>query len=120
MSLKTNTIENIAGTKTIQTDNIADIVADFGNSLSTSGYQKLPNGLIIQWGVSATSNEIVTFPITFPTNCLQAVASATNVGTNGYVNATLVKSFTASQLTAVNIDSTGNTTALYRWVAIGY
>ncbi len=49
-------------------------LSQFGKSFGTSGYQKLPNGLIIQW-VYATlnthtstteSSDIVTFPITFP------------------------------------------------------
>lgn len=42
--------------------------AAFGASLSTSGYQKLPSGLIFQWGLGATAGQTgtVTFPIAFP------------------------------------------------------
>jgi hypothetical protein len=47
-------------------------VANFAASLSTSGYQKLPNGLIFQWGyqVSAFANrqQKVTFPVSFPSD----------------------------------------------------
>ena len=36
-------------------------------SLATSGYQKLPGGLILQWGMHLEG--VVTFPIAFPTKC---------------------------------------------------
>lgn len=49
-------------------------VSDFGASLSANGYQRLPSGLIMQWG--AYTSEIIwdndypiTFPIAFPTAC---------------------------------------------------
>ncbi|MCO7512408.1 hypothetical protein NJH77_24475 [Serratia fonticola] len=49
-------------------------------SLSTSGYQKLPSGLIIQWGVlsvnpeGATSVEIMgEYPMKFPNDCFQVI-----------------------------------------------
>lgn len=51
--------------------------------LATSGYQKLPSGLIIQWGSSApqlvnivgNTSSTITFPIAFPTECLRVIAS---------------------------------------------
>jgi hypothetical protein len=43
---------------------------DAGKSFNTSGYQKLSNGLIIQWITSSTS----TFPITFPNACFGCVS----------------------------------------------
>lgn len=49
--------------------------------LSTSGYQKLPSGLIIQWGVLSknpageTSVEITgEYPMKFPNNCFQVIS----------------------------------------------
>jgi hypothetical protein len=44
-------------------------------SKTSNGYCKLPNGLIIQWGTSATTTAnyavgTITFPIAFPTACL--------------------------------------------------
>ncbi|WP_193147579.1 gp53-like domain-containing protein [Serratia marcescens] len=53
----------------------------FTQSMGTTGYQKLPSGLIIQWGVlsanpgGAKSVEITgNYPIKFPSNCFQVVA----------------------------------------------
>jgi hypothetical protein len=42
------------------------------SSFASNGYQKLPSGLIIQWGTQSTSTSTVTFPISFPNVCLHA------------------------------------------------
>lgn len=45
----------------------------FGASLGSSGYQRLPSGLIVQWGYKLTGTVTqtdVTFPIAFPAACL--------------------------------------------------
>lgn len=52
--------------------------SNFGSSLAANGYQKLPSGLIIQWGeVSQSSgtegSTSITFPIAFPNACLQVI-----------------------------------------------
>jgi hypothetical protein len=51
-------------------------------SLTSAGYQKLPGGLILQWGISSSlglnSNETIIFPVSFPLSCLRAFASITN------------------------------------------
>lgn len=63
---------------------------------STNGYQKLPSGLLIQWGTflaSASADVAVTFPVAFP-NAVLSLAT-TQVGENamyygGYNAATLI------------------------------
>ena len=40
-----------------------------GSTKAQNGYQKLPSGLIVQWGMVADGVANVTFPITFPTVC---------------------------------------------------
>lgn len=54
---------------------------EFGSSPASSGYQKLPSGLIIQWGsgvVGWGALGAVSFPISFPTACRIGVASVAN------------------------------------------
>ena len=57
-------------------------------SLTTNGYQVLPGGLILQWGIQAfsgagTQNATVTFPIEFPNEILNAsVSHAEDTGQN--------------------------------------
>ncbi|MGM3277896.1 gp53-like domain-containing protein [Ralstonia sp. 24A2] len=58
--------------------------SDFGRSLQASGYQKLPSGLIVQWGAisvpvsNGTSPSTVdgVFPLAFPGACAIFLASA--------------------------------------------
>lgn len=50
-------------------------MAAFASSLSSTGFQKLPSGLIIQWGiVSGAPNYTVTYPVTFPSRSLALLA----------------------------------------------
>ncbi|WP_250435776.1 hypothetical protein [Caballeronia sp. ATUFL_F2_KS9A] len=57
--------------------------SQFTASLVGSGYQKLPSGLIIQWmnlTSSASADTPVTWPIAFPTACLNVVVTPNNNG----------------------------------------
>jgi hypothetical protein len=58
-------------------------LGQFASSQSGSGYTKLPNGTIIQWGTYTTVNlqagNAITFPLAFPNNCFSvSFASGTN------------------------------------------
>lgn len=44
-------------------------------SLSSSGYQKLPGGLIFQWCTGLDNSAANNFPMTFPNNCFGAVTA---------------------------------------------
>lgn len=92
----------------------------FGSSLSANGYQKLPSGLILQWGVTAgvTTSIAITFPIAFPNGVLGTgyggkissdAATYNGVGFNG-ISTTGMTFFTG----------TGTAGAGVRWFAIGY
>lgn len=61
----------------------------FGSSLAAAGYQKLPSGLIAQWGTTNTAvaantstGMTWTFPIAFPNACLFAAANPGNYVTS--------------------------------------
>lgn len=94
------------------------------HSIAGNGYQKLPGGLIIQWGTSANivggASENIVFPIPMPTAVLQVLLS-----TQSLVNSTtpivggwqLDAGSSLAQFTLRNI-STG--TAQFSWLAIGY
>lgn len=60
--------------------------ASFGASKVINGYQKLPSGLIVQWGgiplTNANTQVTVTLPIAFPTSGLVAVANAQTSATS--------------------------------------
>ena len=67
-------------------------LADFGCVLSGSGYQKMPSGLIVQWGsgtcTTSQTAQSFSFPIPFPNAFLRAVASSLSLNSYaGYVDA---------------------------------
>lgn len=72
--------ESQAFTDTVRAITPATLYGSFqgGNqSLGTTGYQKLPGGLIVQWGsrtAGPTLTGTVTFPLAFPTGCFNVVA----------------------------------------------
>lgn len=93
----------------------------FANTLSGTGYQKLPGGIIIQWstgnGGATSAGATVTFPIAFPTACLQVVASDTGVGCYSYGTDT----YTTTNFKLYCRDFNGAyQTGASRYIAIGY
>lgn len=90
-------------------------------SLAANGYQRLPSGLIIQWGLSASmsgnGSTTVTLPIAFPSVCVSAVASLVG-GTNIADKDALIGSVSTTQIVIRNNGSNSSNTAY--WIAIGY
>ena len=103
--------------------------AGFGSDtalLSTTGYQILPSGLIMQWGISPRETgfqgeEEVTFAIPFPTACLNLVAS---VDYPNFANGNLsvyVKEIHALSATFIyDSDLANYPDAAIRWQAFGH
>lgn len=86
-------------------------------SLGGSGYQKLPGGLIIQWGsvtLSANGDVAVTLPIAFTTACFTAYCTYT------VRNAYEALAITAKSTTSITVDNGDNYTQTIHWLAIGY
>ena len=95
----------------------------FANSLATNGYQKLPGGLIMQWGTVTASNDAttVTFPTPFPTQCFgvfptqytEDSGSNVNLQADAYRGAGPVSTFTLYARGTERAQPLG-------WFAIGY
>ncbi|WP_176218417.1 gp53-like domain-containing protein [Chromobacterium haemolyticum] len=85
----------------------------FGSSLASNGYQRLPSGLIIQWGArnSTASTDTLTLPLAFPNAALQAYVTDSG---NGRV--AFGASFASTSTVTVYCASAGN---LYHYFAIG-
>lgn len=97
--------------------------SEWVSSAAASGYFRLTSGLYVQWGITgafatATSTS-VSFPISFPTGCLQVFASirdnsavATTAtgqwGTGGY------------STTAFSLYNRTSVTHTFNWIAVGY
>lgn len=93
---------------------------EFANLKAINGYQKLPSGIIIQWGLSTSAAPYnTTLPIAFPNGVLSVFANARVSPAIPYFIGN-----TNTLLTFTIVDSTANvsiTTSLsWGWLAIGY
>jgi hypothetical protein len=123
------TLQN-GDTATLITDGSAWYVVDgtvllaatalFGASLAASGYQKLPSGLIVQWGtVTVTGTALTTqnFPIAFPNAFVGGFVSPNDNGTA----VTYRGSVNGGVKTGMNVYMAGTSTSIqFYWQAIGY
>ena len=94
----------------------------YSQSLSSNGWTKLPNGLIIQWGrtwLSTNSKDVVvTWPITFPNATFSvSMTRGTFIGT-GKEDATAIQAYNL-QPGSVTITNPSNETWVH-YIAIGY
>ena len=96
-----------------------------GSAKAQNGYQKLPSGVILQWGTVADGSNPgdapvdVVFPLVFPTSCLNVTATRkTLAGSSGGGSVGIVSYSSGSarfQLTTWSEVVTG-----FTWFAIGY
>ncbi|HDR8929203.1 TPA: hypothetical protein QDA78_005667 [Burkholderia vietnamiensis] len=99
-------------------------LGDFGSSLASSGYQKLPNGFIYQWGVTNTSGSgdvQVIFPIGYPNACYAVTPSPNSNLTGGVFDAP--NGITVSGFWVGGYQCSGSPTIRSshecRWMAVG-
>ena len=107
--------QNVVNTKVALTDFTGANV-----SLTLSGFQKLPSGLIIQWGVGFAGSNGTSytnnFPIAFPTGCVSV--TATHEGAAD-MNIVITQSLILStSFGAISWYPSSNIPI--RWIAIGY
>lgn len=99
-------------------------------SLSANGYQKLPSGLIIQWGKASTTinasggTATVSLPVTFPAAGLSVVGNLDSASTiaGGFPVNTNIFSTSQIKLTldaAAGVEPTSGTYSI-NWIAIGH
>jgi hypothetical protein len=88
-------------------------LSQFAHSFAGAGYQKLPGGLIIQWGtVPVGTSNSVTFPIAFPSVC--AVVAPFDSGAAQGIFGTTSRSVTGFTMNC-NISGEGSA-----YIALGY
>ncbi len=117
MPISLNNTQVVYNDSTTQTTAAQASFTGTNQSLAVSGYQRLPGGLIIQWGTTATTNQTVTFPITFPTACrsVVSVGTAGGSGRESRVNGVGTVTFNlGSDACCVNNSVPAS------WIAIGY
>ncbi|MCE6962852.1 phage tail protein [Enterobacter sp. MW07] len=93
-------------------------MSSFAALLSTTGYQRLPGGLVIQWGISPTitsSAVSIIYPIPFPTRRLAIIGSP--VGSSGGDPGIPV--FTPGSVSSCSMNTWGSNNYTATWIAIG-
>lgn len=107
---------------------LADAFKGANQSLAANGYQRLPGGLIIQWGrVSALTTTTATahlfnYPIQFPNKVFIIAGSRTgqlNTANTPTIDEVFLKE-NNSQVRIANVCSANNYSATYDYIAIGY
>ncbi|HDV7289124.1 TPA: phage tail protein [Pasteurella multocida] len=104
------------------------LTQNFTHSFTDNGWQKLPSGLIIQWGVKnhdrypGERQESITFPLAFPRKCLN-ISTTVLASNTGQGDSTVnIISETRTAFT-VGLEGFGGATGHYKgykWFAIGY
>ena len=94
----------------------------FGRSIASDGYQKLPGGLIIQWGTAtipngATGLITVTFPTAFPNAFFSATTTPNLAIATSW--APLIDNTSAASM-RINLYYTSGAAVPIFWLAIGY
>ena len=86
---------------------------------SETGYVKLPNGLIIQWGLASDNGDPKNFPIAFPNKALILVGSAKwgAASKETSINANIIDN---ARFTMINGNTYDNDYSPNYWLAIGY
>jgi hypothetical protein len=108
------------GTNTNQLATTAFVSSAFaGRALSGNGYQRLPGGLIIQWGTTGSIADDTTLTVTFPTaftTCFTVVACGSYFAAGTTTSTLNVTTFNAYTFTIGNV---GSAASAGRWIAIG-
>lgn len=86
---------------------------------SETGYMKLPNGLIIQWGLASDNGDPKNFPIAFPNKALVLLGSA-KWGAASKETSINAKILDNARFTMINGNGYDNDTSPNYWLAIGY
>jgi len=103
----------------LDADLVRGLPADFTSSKATNGYQKLPSGLIIQWGTYSNGTNgtyTVSLPIAFPNADLMVLgysAVALALGADNFSGSAGKDTLSTIKITIdISLDTT--------WIAIGY
>ena len=104
-------------TRVITAARLASALQGSNQALGSTGYQRLPGGIIIQWGNLSVvgGGQVITFALAYPAVCYSVVATAG--GNNAASNTTsFISSIGTSGFTLTNASGTTND---WKWIAIG-
>jgi hypothetical protein len=92
----------------------------FARSLGANGWQRLPSGLLMQWGIqicNVGATTTVIFPVSFPSGNYQPVATCNSGGSATAASFAAISRTSSSQM-AISLN-TGTSLSVY-WMAVGF
>ena len=116
----THTAAQISDWDSALAQSVSQAVAGaFPAQKADNGYLKLPNGLIIQWGLASDNGDPKNFPIAFPHKAFILVGSAKwhTYSKNTSINANILDN---ARFTMINGDDYDGEASPNYWLAIGY
>ena len=116
----THTAAQISDWDSALAQSVSQAVANaFPAQKADNGYLKLPNGLILQWGLASDNGDPKNFPIAFPNKALILVGSAKwhTYSKNTSINANILDN---ARFTMINGDDYDGEASPNYWLAIGY
>ncbi|MFA7177782.1 MAG: hypothetical protein WC114_11075 [Smithellaceae bacterium] len=99
----------------------AQAALGYVTSLAQNGYQKLPGGLILQWGKltgSPSGIQTITFPITYPSAAYIVLVTDVSDDTSGGLGASTTIYTDSLGQSQFQVSRAASTTAMY-WLAFG-
>lgn len=100
---------------------LSSALGTLGFDFSSNGYHIFESGLIVQWGTGTFANNVVTFPIAFPTLCIAPFVTAANYDSIApdFQKVSAMSGFnqTTTQFTIASSTAAAKTC---NWLAIGY
>lgn len=107
--------------------NIAGAANTLLSTVSSSGFQRLPSGMILQWGTAAVTNNTngttISFLTAFPNNAINVTATPTDDFSSGanYMGGNYAKIINNSTFKCMIKSTTGSALqGIVNWQAIGY
>ena len=105
------------------TNQIPDM-SSFTSQKTFTGWQKLPGGLILQWGQSVSfgseQNTLITFPVAFPGGMLMGYTTYANTTGDPAAGSTYIGQVRTTSSTQMYLRNLGPSVAQYNWFVIGY
>ena len=95
-----------------------------GSAKTQNGYQKLPSGVIVQWGMAADNVPNITFPVAFPTSCVslqitRGGGTASNSSGSSGVGASVILTLSNVGFSVDSVMQSADKSLVY-FLAIGY
>lgn len=111
------------GLRSAQLATMQKFADEFVGALQGNGYQRLPSGLIIQWGnagyIPAGGSVLITFPIAFPNSIFLTVGGNAYAAAGDVVAASVGSQWISSAQFRI-YNSGGQPQNGPNWIAIGY